>query len=74
MVLFYGLTELAYRPDRPPTLHWVVRWLLIAPLVIIGLPNHLLTRYWLSAVLVALGQVLLLSPQFPELQGWMPAC
>ncbi len=73
LIVFYGLTELAYRPDRPPALHWVVRWLLIAPLVTIGLLNHLLTRYWLPAILVAVGQVLLLSPQFPELQGWLPA-
>jgi hypothetical protein len=72
MIVFYALTELAYRPDRPPALHWVVRWLLIVPLVVIGLMNHVLTRYWLPATLVALGQALLFWPQFPELQGRLP--
>src|SRR5947207_15646173 len=43
LVAFYGLTELAYRPHRPPELHGVVRWLLVAPLVTMGLVNHLPT-------------------------------
>ncbi len=73
LVAFYGLTELAYRPHRPVALHAVVRWLLIAPLLAIGLSNYLPTRFWLPAILVAAGQVLLLSPQFPELQGLLPA-
>jgi hypothetical protein len=72
LVAFYALTELAYRPHRPLALHWVVRWLLIAPLLAIGLLNHLLTRYWLPAMLVAVGQGLLLAPQFPEFEGWLP--
>src|SRR5262249_3512281 len=43
LVAFYALTELAYRPHRPPELHSVVRWLLVAPLVGMGLANHLFT-------------------------------
>lgn len=73
LVAFYALTELAYRPDRPLALHAVVRWLLVAPLVAIGLANHLPTQFWLPAILIAAGQLLLLSPQFPELQGLLPA-
>jgi hypothetical protein len=73
LVAFYGLTELAYRPHRPPELHPVVRWLLVAPLVGMGLVNHLFTRYAIPAILVAVGQVVLLSPQLPEIQPWLPA-
>jgi hypothetical protein len=73
LVVFYGLTELAYWPHRTPTLHWVVRWLLVVPLMAMGLLNYLPTRYWLPAILAAIGQALLLSPQLPEVQRWLPA-
>jgi hypothetical protein len=73
LVVFFGLTELAFWPGRPPSLHWIVRWLLVAPLLAMGAANYLLTRYWLPGLVAALGKFILLLPQFPELHGGLPA-
>ena len=69
VLAFYGLTEMAVWPG-PPAPPDIVRWLLIAPLIAMGLLNHLPTRFWASAVLVAVGQVALFAPIFPQL-AWL---
>jgi len=72
LFVFYGLTELAYRPHQPPQLHWVVRWLLIVPLIVMGAVNYLPTHYAGAALLAVAGQALLFAPQFPEVHSWLP--
>jgi hypothetical protein len=47
-------------------LHAAWSWFLAA-LVLLGLANHLATRFWLPALLAATGQWMLLAPQLPLL-------
>ncbi len=71
-----ALVEMAYRPSSLQ-LHAAWRWLLLLPLVLMGLLNYLPTRFWPSAVLAACGQVGLLGEQLPlpgrEAASWAPA-